>query len=90
MSETKLVEYTLKIDGMKCGMCESHVNDVVRKINGVKKVNSSHTKNNSVIVMEEGTSKEAIKEAIAKQGYRVLGEEERPYVKRSLFSFLKK
>lgn len=90
MSETKLVEYTLKIDGMKCGMCESHVNDVVRKVSGVKKVTSSHVKNNSVIIMEEGTSKEEIKDAITKQGYKVLGEEEKPYVKRGLFSFLKK
>ncbi len=90
MSETKLVEYTLKIDGMKCGMCESHVNDVVRKVSGVKRVTSSHVKNNSVIIMEEGTSKEKLKDAITKQGYKVLGEEEKPYVKRGLFSFLKK
>lgn len=87
---TNLTEYTLGVDGMKCGMCESHVNDVVRKVEGVKKVTSSHMKNNCVIVMEETCSKDAIKEAITKQGYRILSEEEKPYVKKTLFSIFKK
>ena len=25
-----MVQTTLKVDGMMCGMCESHVNEVVR------------------------------------------------------------
>lgn len=28
---------SLHVDGMKCGMCESHVNDAVRKAADVKK-----------------------------------------------------
>ena len=35
---------TLKIDGMMCGMCESHINDTIRKAAPVKKVTSSHAK----------------------------------------------
>ena len=35
---------TLKIDGMMCGMCESHINDTIRKAVPVKKVSSSHTR----------------------------------------------
>ena len=26
-----MLKYTLKVDGMACGMCEAHVNDAVRK-----------------------------------------------------------
>ena len=26
-----MIKTTLKIDGMMCGMCESHMNDVIRK-----------------------------------------------------------
>lgn len=26
-----MIKTTLKIDGMACGMCESHINDAVRK-----------------------------------------------------------
>lgn len=29
---------TVKIDGMMCGMCESHVNDMIRAKMPVKKV----------------------------------------------------
>ena len=34
----------LKIDGMACGMCESHVNDAIRRAFPVKKVSSSRSK----------------------------------------------
>ena len=34
----KKYEYIVKIDGMKCSMCEAHVNDAVRKVVKVKKV----------------------------------------------------
>ena len=30
-------QYTLKIDGMMCGMCEAHMNDLIRKNFKVKK-----------------------------------------------------
>ena len=36
-----MIKTTLKIDGMMCGMCESHMNDVIRKNFKIKKVTSS-------------------------------------------------
>ena len=30
-------KYTVQVNGMMCGMCESHVNDAVRKAFPVKK-----------------------------------------------------
>ena len=33
-----MIETILKIDGMACGMCESHVNDTVRRGFPVRKV----------------------------------------------------
>ena len=39
-----MTKYTLVVDGMMCGMCESHVNDAVRKAFPVKKVTSSHSR----------------------------------------------
>ena len=38
-----------KIDGMMCGMCESHMNYMVRNNFKVKKVTSSHAKKETVI-----------------------------------------
>ena len=45
-----MVQLTLRIDGMSCGMCESHVNDTIRQKFNVKKVTSSHKKGETVIV----------------------------------------
>ena len=81
-----MVQTTLKVDGMMCGMCESHVNEVVRKTAQVEKVTSSHTK---VIVSAQPLDIEALKAAIADTGYTVTGAEEKPYEKKGFFSFLK-
>ena len=56
-----MYEITLKIDGMACGMCESHVNDAVRSKFPVKKVTSSHSKGETVILSEEALSEEALR-----------------------------
>ena len=61
---------TVKIDGMACGMCESHVNDAVRKAFLVKKVTSSHKKGETVIIMENGFDEAALRAALAPTGYR--------------------
>lgn len=37
-----MIKTTLTIDGMMCPMCESHINDVIRKDFEIKKVSSSH------------------------------------------------
>ena len=59
-----MVETILRVDGMMCGMCESHINDVVRKTARVNKVTSSHTKGETVIVSEQPVDVEALKAAI--------------------------
>ena len=48
-----MIQTTLKIDGMMCGMCESHINDAIRKAFSVKKVTSSHSKGQTVILTEQ-------------------------------------
>lgn len=86
MESNNQVEFILKIDGMHCPMCEEHVNNVIRKVEGVKKVNASYRKSQADIVMAADTDRNAILEAVKGQGYRVLGQEEKPYVKKSIFS----
>ena len=85
-----MVQITLKIDGMACGMCESHVNDAVRSKFPVKKVTSSHAKGETVILSEEDIGEEALRAAIEPTGYKVLGCASVPYEKKSLFGHLKK
>jgi copper chaperone CopZ len=64
---------TCKIDGMMCGMCESHINDAIRNAFKVRKVNSSHTKGETVILTEEEIAEDQLKEVIKKTGYEVSG-----------------
>ena len=51
---------TVKIDGMMCGMCESHVNDAIRRAFPVKKVTSSHAKGETVILTEKPIDEAAL------------------------------
>ena len=85
-----MTETTVKIGGMMCGMCEAHVNDAVRKSFAVKKVASSHTKGETVILSEQPLDEQALRAAIAETGYDVLSVSARPHEKRGLFGFLKK
>ncbi len=77
-----MTKTTLKIDGMMCGMCESHMNDAIRSHFKVKKVTSSHVSGETVIISEEPLDETAIKEAVAPTGYKLLGISSEPYERR--------
>jgi copper chaperone CopZ len=76
---------TVKIDGMMCGMCESHVNDAIRAKMSVKKVSSSHKKGETVIISENELSTEMITAALDGSGYTVMSVNCEPYEKKGLF-----
>ena len=80
-----MIETTVKIDGMMCGMCEAHVNDAVRKAIPVKKVKSSHSAGTCVILTEQEVDTDALKAAIDATGYTVTGVDVAPYEKKGLF-----
>jgi copper chaperone CopZ len=81
---------TVKIGGMMCGMCESHVNDAIRKAFSVKKVTASHAKGEAVILTEENISEAQLRTAITPTGYEVQGVTVEPCEKKGLFGFGKK
>lgn len=80
-----MFKVTLKIDGMACGMCESHVNETIRKNFDVKKVTSSHKKGITEIITENSLDEESLKKAVDETGYKVLSINTEPYVKKGLF-----
>ena len=82
-----MIKTTVKVDGMACGMCESHVNDAVRRAFPVQKVTSSHKKGETVILSEAEIDAEALRAAIGKTGYEVKGVQSEPYEKKGLFHF---
>ena len=77
-----MTQITLKIDGMQCGMCESHMNDAVRAAFPVKKVTSSHSKGETVIVTEQDIPDELLKSTISKTGYELVSISRAPYEKK--------
>ena len=74
---------TVKVDGMQCGMCEAHVNDAVRAAFPVKKVTSSHSKKETVIITDTDIPEGKIKEVIKNSGYDALEVTKEPYVKKT-------
>lgn len=82
-----MIKTTLKVKGMACGMCEAHINDEIRKNFKVKKVSSSHTKGETVIISEEPVNEDAVKSVIAAKGYTVTGIAAGPYEKKRFSLF---
>lgn len=80
-----MTKITVKVDGMVCGMCESHVNNAVRKAFPVKKVTSSHSKGQTIILTENDIDEDTLRSAIGATGYEVKAVFVEPYEKEGLF-----
>lgn len=85
-----MIKITMKIDGMMCGMCEAHVNDAVRQNFNVKKVTSSHSKGETVIISEADITDVQLSPVFEKLGYTLISSSREAYEKKGLFSVLKK
>ena len=81
-----MVKITVGIEGMACGMCEAHINEAVRNAFQVKKVTSSHTKKQTVIIAEKDIPEQELKNVIAKAGYDAVSVNSELYEKKGLFS----
>ncbi len=83
-----MIQTTLKINGMACGMCESHVNDAIRNAFSVKKVTSSHSKGETVILSEQPLDEALLRSTITATGYELQSVQSAPYEKKSFFGSL--
>ena len=71
-----MVKTILKIEGMMCGMCESHINAAIRKHFDVKKVKSAHRKGQTVIISSEKIDLTALKKVVDETGYTLISAEQ--------------
>ena len=63
----------LKIDGMKCRICEAKVNKIIRDtIPNAKKIKSSSKKNLSSFIVDSDSQINKAVENISLEGYKVL------------------
>ena len=81
-----MLKIVMKIDGMACGMCEAHVNDALRRVDGVKKTSSSYSKGQSEVIAEDAVDTDRLRAAVEETGYKVLSISAVPYEKKGLFS----
>lgn len=80
-----MIKITVGVEGMVCGMCEAHINEAVRNAFPVKKVTSSHTKKQTVIIVENDVDEKKLKDVIAKSGYEAVSVNRGPYEKKGRF-----
>ena len=83
-----MIKITAKIEGMKCPMCEAHVNECVKKAFDVKSVESSHANDETVILAEKPVDHAALQEEIEKMGYKVIEISEEEIAKKGFFASL--
>ena len=80
-----MVKTTLKIDGMMCGMCESHMNDLIRQNFQVKKVTSSAKDGETTVISEKELDIPWAKQKIKEIGYELISYTAEPYEKKGFF-----
>ena len=64
-------KYILGIDGMKCGGCEAHVQDVIRRNFTIKSVKASHIKNEVIIICDHDLSENELHLIFEPTGYKI-------------------
>ena len=69
--ETKTMTKTLKIKGMMCEHCEMHTKKALEALDGVASAEVSHKTGTAVVTLEKEVSDDALKQAVAEQGYEV-------------------
>lgn len=75
-------KYILGIDGMKCGGCEAHVQNEIRKNIPAKSIKASHIKNNLVVISESELAIEEFKKVLDPTGYKITSFEKTIAVKK--------
>lgn len=80
-----MVQITIQVDGMMCGMCESHLNNAIRTAFPVKKVTASRSRGEIVIVAEDTIDEEALQKVVSDTGYQAGQITQAPYEKKRLF-----
>ena len=71
--EDKIMEKTIKIEGMMCEHCEAHVKKGLEALPEVEKAVADHTKGTAVVTLKTAVSDEKLKKAVEDAGYKYLG-----------------
>lgn len=70
--EEKIMEKTMKIEGMMCQHCEATVKKAIESLDGVKEARVSHESGMAVVELDTDVSDNALKEAVEEKDYKVI------------------
>lgn len=72
LKEEKIMEKTMKIEGMMCGHCEARVKKCLEDIEGVTEAAVSHEAGTAVVKLAAEVSDTVLRETVEAQDYKVL------------------
>ena len=72
-SEEKLMQKTMKIEGMMCPHCEAAVKKALEALEGVETADVSHEAGTAIVSMSAEVADAALKEAVEAKDYKVTG-----------------
>ena len=70
-----MFQITARIDGMRCAMCESHINQLIRSAFRIRKVSSCHRKGIIEIKTDSPIDESRLKAVLDQTGYRLVSME---------------
>ncbi len=74
MAET-MTKTTLQVEGMTCSGCEQRIGTALRRIDGVREVDTDHTTGDVTVRFDPRTTgPDAVRERITLAGYTVRGD----------------
>jgi len=79
-----MIQTTVGIEGMACGMCEAHVGDAIRRAFSVKSAKADRRRKRCVVVSDEPLDEALLAKAIAEIGYELTSVSSEPYQKKGL------
>ena len=64
---------TIRVDGMMCGNCERHVQDALKKVDGIEDAKADHTTGKVVLTVTKDPDEDAMKKAVEDADYTYAG-----------------
>ena len=70
--EKKVMEITMKIEGMMCPHCEAHVKKALEGVAEVREAIVSHKDGTAIVTLDADAAPVTLKKAVEEQGYKVI------------------
>lgn len=64
---------TITVSGMSCTGCENTVENALRNVDGIRRVDADHNAETVEIVVDDDVSEDTIGDAVHNAGYEVVG-----------------